>query len=172
MARQIRSRVRRNPGRFREPTRWENLAFQFVHPAAATIVFADLTPEPIQTITTTGTATIKRLLMHFKLTTLLVSPSAIRQDIFVGVGVVTKDAVAAGALPDPLSDFEQSWYYWTGRQITTVVGSTQEVAWDVDIRSMRKLRSGYRLVLVTQSAAEENAMELFASIRTLWSVQS
>ena len=87
----------------------------------------------------------------------------------MGIAVVSEDALAATAVPDPASDFNQDWYYWTGRSIKVrAPEGPQVVTWDADIRSMRRLRGGYRLVMVSETGANEDSLEIHTTMRLLW----
>ena len=168
MRRRFPRRSARGPKR---PTSWENLTFLHVHTAAANTVVSDLTPEPMQTTDEgVGTATIRRMIAHFDyfLSGTLVDPTI--HTIFVGVVVVAEDAISGLVTPDPASDFNQDWYYWTSRPLKVVAqGGLAQISWDVDIRTQRRLRGGYGLILVTQSLIQSDATDLAISMRCLWS---
>ncbi len=88
----------------------------------------------------------------------------------MGIAVVTNDGFAAGALPDPESDFDQDWYYWTRRSLMDREGS--QLNWEIDLHSMRRLRGGYKLVFISQTPTNENITELHANFRNLWSQEA
>ena len=76
-----------------------------------------------------------------------------------GLGVVTTDAVAAGdaSMPDPQSEPEFPWVYWTQvtlrGEITSMVeaeGTSSVRLRDIDSRAMRKMHPGQSLVWVLQ----------------------
>ena len=142
--RQSRGRFRRSA---RTPTRWETLNFAMVHAAGASIVFADITVEPVLD-NEAGTATIRRVIAHVNY-----APVGLGTHEFaIGIAVVTMDAMAAGALPDPLGDFQQGWYYWTQRpMLVDAEAGLRTLDFDFDVRTMRKLRGGYRLALITET---------------------
>ena len=172
-ARQGRFRSRRTGRGSRPKTRWENLFFTQAHGVALSRVFTDLTPEPIiSSNVASGTAKIVRFLAHFdyKSNGTIVAPGEVFT-ISVGVGVVTIDAVTAGAIPDPETDFTQGWYYWTGRS-PLLTSEHPMVSWDTDIRTARVLRGGYRLVIVSETLLQELASDLTVSIRDLWVVDA
>ena len=167
-----RSAPRRRSPRRSGPARkvsWENLAVNHSHGVMASTVFTDLTPEPMQTVHLgVGTATIRRLLGH--LTFSAAGADADASFISIGVAVVSQDALAAGALPDPEGDFNQDWYYWTRRSLRIVAtGGPAQVDWDLDIRSMRRLRGGYALVMISETPTNNVVTDLEISLRTLWS---
>ncbi len=151
------------------PTRWENLFFQFAHTAAASQSVAGLTPEPMQALLT-GTALIRRLILHGEIHSTAVVPAGGEVfDIGLGISVVTNDAFAAPVIPDPLSDFQQGWYYWTERT-GFLTPEFPSYHWDAEIRSMRKLRSGFKLILTTENPITELAHLVSITARTLWTV--
>ncbi len=66
--------------------------------------------------------------------------------ITVGIGVVSTDAVGAGALPDPASEPEYPWLYWASHvvflvdnSIASQVGLAGSVRANYDIKTMRKV---------------------------------
>ena len=174
MATGVRSRrgrvLARSGLRSSAPTKWEQLAFEHGHIAGASIVFSDITVEPMQA-NDIGTATIKRLILNGSFTSLAAGTNSDVQ-IFLGVAVVTKDAVEAGVLPDPVTDFSHGWYYWTGRNLNMDTDSPKQQNFDVDIRTMRRLRGGYRLVIISQTLGQEVATQLHLFMRTLWTTQT
>ena len=170
-----RTRLRRGSRRAQRPVSWENLAFLATHTAAASTTVADLTPEPMQTSHSgVGTATIKRLILHFELTMNGAAISPQLQFLSIGIVVVTRDAIAGLVLPDPESDFNQDWLYWTRRAIKVQAtnGGDQLYIWDADIRSMRRLRGGYGLVMISENPVNNQGVLLASSMRCLWSQQA
>ena len=94
------------------------------------------------------------------------------EQVFIGICVVTEDALAAFALPDPGSDFNQDWYYWAARN-TRATENDSLVSWDADIRSARRLRGGYRLVMIVEAPASNvNDIAISPSMRNLWVQQA
>ncbi len=167
-----RPRARRSPGRSqRRKVSWENLAFN-LSIAGGVAVAVDLTPEPMQTVHLgVGTATVRRSLLHFDLSNNLASTSSITQFVSFGIAVVSEDALAALALPDPESDFNQDWLYWTRRAVkhSSAGAGAEQTSWDSDIRSMRRLRGGYRLVGIAETPMNALTIDLHISARFLWS---
>ena len=165
MARLVRTRSRRP----RKRTVWENLAFNFVHIAGASVVFGNITPEPMQT-NGVGTAKILRMIGHIDLfTQVITGPDDLVMSF--GAAVVTQDAAAVGTLPDPEADFQHAWYYWTRRMVlTTGVASHQMVSWDFEINTQRVLRSGYEMVFISETPSQEQATNARLSLRNLWEI--
>ena len=118
-----------------------------------------------------GTATLQRLIGNFEYQLSGVSVSTSEQEIFVGIGVVTRSARLAGIVPTPASNFNQDWLYWTRRilKLQNVAGGPQFFSWDFEIRSRRRLRGGYDLILVVENIAQEVTTILTSSMRLLWS---
>ena len=167
MSTRQRSRSRFTQRAAKRPVQWANLLFQHIHPAAATEVFSDMSPNAIRN-GTQETATLRRLILHFDYNVQVALNVA---QIAVGIAVVTADALDPIAqIPDPLFDAEQGWLYWTNREWSGPAGSGTRQSWDADIRSMRKLRGGYRLVLITESPATSFPSNISISLRALWSV--
>lgn len=159
------------PRTTRQRLSWWQTVFQFQMTSAADQQVADLTPEPLLSTTTgQGNATIRRFITTFSWTYDGASAVAdVAHDISVGVAVVTQDALAAGAMPDPLTDPGQDWYYWTHRQMKIVSANNQPMHyWEIDIRTARRLRGGYRLALIVQNPVQEEATNLNVATRALW----
>ncbi len=152
----------------RRQTTWENLIIQHPHGTLGEQIITDITPEPMRT-DLVGRATIVRCILKLILQKDTGSTSATLQQIGLGISVVTNDAFAALAVPDAMSDFGQDWYYWTVLQgvFAASAGPQPEVL--ADIRTARLLRSGYKLVLNSQSLSL-NDLDTNLSIvgRLLW----
>ncbi len=157
----------------RQKTTWENLAFDLPFTSAASQTVANLTPEPMQTVHGgVGLATVKRIILNGILAVNNNTTHATNlQHIFIGICVVTLDAFTAGAVPDPSSDFNQDWLYWTSRSIMRpATQNSAYVTWEADIRSARKLRGGYVLALVVDNGdGNDVSFDVGLSMRLLWS---
>jgi len=103
---------RRSSRGSRAKTTWSQSSFSHPLAAAAGQFITDITA---QIIVTGGEeiGTCRRLIGNLTL-----SPDAgaglTAYNYASGVAVVTKDALSAGAIPDPIADDEQDWYYWSG----------------------------------------------------------
>ena len=167
MTTKSRTRMSRGAGgRGRRPVLWENTSVSHNHPAASALIVTDVSPEAIQT-GTEQTGLLRRTILHF---TMSPTVAASAFDIAIGIAVVTEDGLAAGALPDPLAALEQGWLYWTERFFIMQNGSPTQLDWDVEINSMRKLRGGYRLALISETPITDDANDLHITARLLWSV--
>ncbi len=78
----------------------------------------------------------------------------------MGLAVVSTDAATAGAgsLPEPISDPEYPWLYWTDFDLLTLVSSASGSAWGTnnrlvqyDTKAMRKVKPGQSLVWIAES---------------------
>jgi len=155
----------------RVPTQWENLAIDFALTPTLNIVTADLTPEPIQSVTNdVGTAVLKRSILHFDLTAAVQDTDV--QFVSFGIYVAGHEGFDQNAVSDPEGDFFQGWLYWTRRALNPVGLVTPMVSWDADIRSMRRLRGGYKLVAVASHPVQDIALVLRMSARFLWTVRA
>jgi len=164
----------RRPRAPRRVTIWENLAFSTVFAIGGNQDIADLTPEPMAT-SLVGTATLVRMVAQWSITIPVAVISPTPNFHSVGIAVVTADAFTAAALPDPESDFQQSWYYWNRWmvRINAAVTSTVEAHFPVDIRTARRLRSGYKLVMINETPVTNTlSLQLAISMRLLWQVTS
>ncbi len=159
----------------RRKVSWENLAFRIASTAAADITTFDLTPEPMQTTHVgVGTATIRRLIGHCSHHSANGATANAEQTMSLGIVVVTEDGFLGGSVPDPESDFNQDWYYWTRRSLqhSSVGDGNAMVEWDFDIRSMRRLRGGYRLIGIVETPTQAVATVQMISLRALWSQEA
>ena len=89
----------------------------------------------------------------------------------VGMVRVTDDAMAAGALPDPLGDLSSSWLFnqrWSQEDAANV-----PVRYDVDVKSRRRLDGfGQTIALVLQSSSASVGSTLVnSSFRLLFQVK-
>ncbi len=136
--------------------------------AAPSQTFGIISPEPLAT-QNIGTAVIHRMIGHVDQLSIGADTTALQQ-AFYGVAVVNRDAAAAAvALPDPASDFQQSWYYWTARGMPGDTGNRTQ-SWDFDIRTKRRLRSGYDLIFVVENLSNELPIAVQISFRNLWTI--
>ena len=152
-------------------TQWENLSIQFDMTAALNIVGADLTPEPIQTITgDVGTAVLRRSILHFDID--FVATDAAIHAFSFGILVMTASGFDQGAFEDPEGSAFQSYLYWTRRTVNPASPGARHLSWDADIRSMRRLRGGYKLIALASHPIQVLPAEILMSGRFLWSVQA
>ncbi len=160
----MRRRFRRGGARSpRAKTSWENLAFNATHTAAASVTLADLTPG-IEDNLVRGT--LMRALIHFDLNQIDTNVNNV-QFVSVGIAVITADAFVAGATPDPEGDFDQDWYYWRawGIDIDATVGFN----FPFDIKTSRKLRAGFGLMLVFETGVvSAGSLQVELQARGLW----
>ena len=172
MARQRQLSRSRGSGRGQsQRTLWENLAFDVSLTAAASITFATISPEPLALLNI-GTAKLLRLIGKWSGMAVGNSTQTAFLQGFMGFAVVNRDAaISSSALPNPASDFQQSWYYWDmlsmSPQTTTGFQIPEQ---SFDIRTSRLLRSGYDLIVVWENVTQELPVELSVSMRLLWQV--
>ncbi len=128
-----------------------------------------MTPPPLSS-TLVGQATIIRSIMTYN--HIVAVADAVPSRIGIGVTIMTNDGFVALAPPDPLSDSSQSWYYWMLRDFRVAQTVNINDQWSADIRSARRLRGGFKLVLVVETdAATHIAASTFrATMRNLWRV--
>jgi len=165
---------RRGRGRSTRPkqtTTWAQFALSFAMTAAAgPIVFFDLTPEPMRSSSTRGQATLLRAILSFNF-----SADANNVDpqlAAIGIYVLGHEAFDQTAFSDPLGDDQQSWYYWSFMTVSKVAGSAPQQHWEADIRTKRRLRSGYKLAVVTNNPLNDSATDLTMSARLLWALST
>ena len=144
-------------------TSWFNQLYEATLTAAGSQQVFDLSHPRITTLTE-STGTVVRMIMEVHLANAATVPDL--TSFSLGVTVLTEDARAAGATPDPLSDSDQDWYYWWAGK--PAVSDSGKVVIQVDIRSARRLRGGFRLAMIMQNAVNELPTEVVAMVRTLW----
>jgi len=172
MTTQRRSPRRRRTSTARRPTMWVNYALGFVLTApTGPLVVADLTPEPVATQVggvNVGQATILRLIMDWTFTSPVsdVNP----QHAGVGIYVITEDAFDQLAFADPLGTPQISYYYFHFATLNNSGAAQSPQTWSADIRTKRRLRTGWRLVIVANNPTNDVATELNLSARGLWTI--
>ena len=165
---------RRRGGSGRAKTTWSQYALTFNLSATGTTVFADLTPPPLLIAGETfghGSATVKRAIMSFNLAQEAAVTNQFQQ-MGLGIYVETTQGVVDLSIRDALSGSENDWYYWTARGTFMDTSATQGLHnWEVDIRLMRRLREGYRLVVIAQAnPTNSQNLEVTAGMRLLWTI--
>ncbi len=172
MARRRRSRGSSNGNRG-APTVWESSIFEVDHAIGGGQSVSDLTPLPMRT-NQSGTAICQRLLIKGQYQVDGAGASVNAQFTTVGICVVTNDAFFAAAVPDPLGDTTQGWYYWDNFTLNPQninAAGTMDSHVLTDIKTKRRLRGGYKLVLVTEApAGNDLATKIILSIRALWKI--
>ena len=145
-----------------------NVSTTFAHASTAGIIALDLTPPPMMT-TEEGTAKILRMIGHFQISSVNVTAAA--QRLAVGVMVVGHEGFEQLAFSTPLSgDDTQAWYYWTSRAPQFGATGQPVVSWDIDIRTQRLLRGGYKLVMISQNPAQTLTLDMDVALRLLWEI--
>ena len=158
-------RTARNPGMVAaRPTTWAQQVTQPTLTAVASRQLFDLTHPDLVSSDLGGTC--MRMILQIHASTLGTVPEI--EGLACGVIRISNDAFLAGpaAVPAPMTDLTQDWYYWWGGFPPLFNEATQVVA--VDIRSARRLRGGDRLVLIMENPVNELAIELSIMRRTLW----
>jgi len=163
-----RNRGRRSSRGTKKRTQWVNAGITQVHPVGASIIAADLTPEPMAT-DETGTAKILRLLLNFNL--VMPSVDSVVHRLAVAVLVMTHDAFEGLTFPSPFSgDPSFGWYYYRFASVQHVTSAAPSFSWDADIHTQRVLRAGYKLVLLSETPAQSKTVELEIGFRALWEI--
>ena len=158
---------RRSRGR-RKRTQWSQQNILFTQVATAGISFADLTLEPMAT-SEEGVAKILRLIANFTLSAVATTVAA--QRAALGIYVASHEAFLQLAFASPFSGDETTgWYYWTSRVLLHAAAANSPDQWEVDIRTQRLLRGGYKLIGVVENPAQTLVLSLDMDVRTLWEV--
>ncbi len=147
----------------RRRTTWDQNEFSSVMLLGSSKLVRDISNIHLSDLSE-PTGTIIRMIGHYNY---FQRAAAIEEsNIAVGVCVVTAEALAAGTVPDPLTDVTQDWYYWDHWE--GMVGLDGQHQVNFDIRSSRRLRERYRLVWISQNAVQELDTEIQVSMRALW----
>jgi len=172
MRRRSRRSFTRKP---REKTTWDQTTAGFTMVAAVAQSVIDLTPLSITSLGFAGNSggTIKRMIGDLRFETTGAGPDHV--DVDIGIVVVTADALAAGAVPDPVSDFTTDWYFWKHLDQHLPSNNAESfnqgvIEWD--IRTARKLRGGYRLALVIDKGASIFVLNFSFGMRGLWTIKA
>ena len=110
-----------------------------------------------------------RSILHFGLAQLNDDPA--QHFAAFGIYVAGHEALLQTAFNDLNSDPEQDWYYWAARalRLDSAANGQVGISWDVDLRSKRRLRSGYDLLLVMAGASTNvQPMLVTVTMRLLW----
>jgi len=164
-----RSRRGSRTGSSRRPMHWQ----QYLLGAALTdnqISFGDLTTDRISQLTTVPgpqTGTIRRLVGTLSINNVGVAGAS---QFALGISVVNMDVLNSPTnttVPLPISDTDQDWYYWMGREVDLEASNGKQ--FDFDIRSSRRLRAGFGLILVLETGVvAPTTLSLEFQARGLW----
>ena len=83
----------------------------------------------------------------------------------IGVLVAPVESIVANAVPNPINNRNADWYYWWAGQI---IVDEKGRKWSWDIRTGRRLRANYRLLVVFCNTINELALDVDFTSRTLW----
>ena len=171
---------RRSPrgrrGSVRQKVTWNNHALTFTLATSGVLVFANLTPKPLSIGDDAhGTAVSKRVIMNFSARQ--VGPASdVTQQFGIALYIQTLQAITQLEILQPLSaqNVDQDWYYWTARStFRETSDNLDSLNWDVDIKTQRRLRSGYGMILVAEPvAANTSNIIITASVRQLWAISN
>ena len=156
---------------------WHQSGITFNLAATGVLVFADVTPTPLAPEDPEdeghGNAVVIRSIANFSLRN--VGTDAAVHNMGVGMYVSTKTALDNLSFVDPLvgTSLNQDWYYWSARSLLKNDFAQEGKDWDIDIRSSRKLRNGYRLLIVAVAdVANTDPLILTVGMRNLWRIQN
>ena len=162
MARRSRGSSRRSP---RVKTFWELIDSHADDLGISSQAVVDLTADPILS-SGEDSGRILRLVGH-----ITASNGSVTGEYHIGIGLslVIQDAVGV-VTPDPLTD-DMGWYYhMTDRFHLSFGGGSRNLA-EFDIRTSRRLRAGFRLLMVKQNGATSaGTLDLSFHARALWAV--
>ena len=149
----------------RKKTYWDQTAFVFNPGPSAFLAVRDISHVLISGGNEPG-GTCLRLVGNLNYFQIAASFEVF--NLSVGVGVVTNDALAVGAVPDSIVDLTHDWYWWHSWEGN--LGFEAQHNKEFDIRFARKLREGYRLVMVLENTVQELVGKVEVRLRTLWTL--
>ena len=134
-------------------TSWHGQNVTLLNLVVGTPQFAAVIPE--STLETFPTPTLIRTRGRVMVVSDPSSSASPLAQITMGITVVTAAALAASAIPSPLSDIGSDWLWWdtafVGEADTGVVGGTVEIdRISVDSKAMRKIGLNEVVVFVVQ----------------------
>ena len=149
-------------------TTWDQPQVNHTRGTSSGITVTDIS-HPAIAANNEPTGTCRRMVGNWSLTPQL-APSSEEYNIYVGVTLVTIDALVAGNTPDPQTDVTQDWYYWAGWEggLADLGLSSQTMLFDV--HTSRRVREGWRLVLISQNKTQELGSFFHLNMRCLWSM--
>jgi len=152
---------------------WEQTALTFNLGTAGVVLFADLTPPPLDNSEDFhGTAVLQRSIITFQ-STQQDSVSNASQSYAIGMYVSTRAAILTPTVLAPLSNAGQDWLYWTGRSTYREADHNKGESWEIDLRSKRRLRGGYGLIMVIEPlAANTSIVTITVGARLLWAISN
>ena len=152
--------------RRREKTTWENVNFEALFSAVASSIVVDLTPQFLASNGYQQPCKIVRSIIDIDYNTL--NSNLNPQTMAMGIWVVEHEALTGDGTASPLTDFQQDFYYWTTLYINDASVVRESATIHVDIRSSRRIRGGYGLLLKGENPLQEEATVLQVSMRNLW----
>ncbi len=152
----------------RRKTSWEQNLFTHVKLVAGSQSITDISHQMIQNLTE-PTGTCLRIVGSTNYQTDAAFGTSQHSNVTYGVCVVTADALAGGAVPDPHLDLNQGWYVWDSWS-GLLSGNGEQWTRYFDIRTSRALRGGYRLAFVSNNTIMEVEADLHMRFRCLWSM--
>ncbi len=157
-------RGRRSFRRPRAKTLWEQISPSALL-ASGGQATSDLTADVIAEHEHVAKAT--RIVGEFSVTGPTVAG---RYNVAAGITVMSLDGFSGGNVPDPLTDTDQSWWYWT--RMTPGLVSVDQGSDPVkfDIRTARNIRRGFRLILVFEAGVNPGSITFDLSARILWTL--
>ena len=158
----------------RKPTTWEQIISNFNMPTAATTAVLDLSNQTLIS-NNNSYGTCLRMIGRVTIEHGLGEAATELADLAIGVCVVTKDAAASLTVPDPQNstDRNQDWYYWDSRLQTLGPAGADGglMEFEINIHTARRLRGGYRLIMVFQKQITELTYRGDLAMRLLWTLQ-
>jgi len=156
------------------PTTWDQPIFDFNQAAMGPITTVLDLSNPKIIAGETSSGTIVRCRGEVEI--MNGSNSNTEFEVSIGIVVVTAEALAAVILPNPRGSQSNDWYYWTQKTAHMLGNNTGEGdptwRWQFDLRSMRKLREGYRLACVVVKDDSTQLSVNHITFRNLWKLNA
>jgi len=150
-------------------TVWDQVNLGFTMLATANQIRTEIAPEPLLT-DNRGTAKLLRSIGGVSVLANGTDLGTLQATNF-GITVLTRDAMDAGITPDPTSDRDQSWYYWTKvAPAGNAPAGGPPITREWDIHTQRVLRSGWTMAIIFDKLATELALDVEFWVRNLWEI--
>ena len=159
-----RNGIVRRPGVAARPTTWQGTTTETTLLAAASLQVLDISHQSM-IAGSEDTGTCMRLIGSVEISNLSTELAPEDVSFGIGVGLFHSAAIAALAVPNPSGSNDGDWYYWWGGKMTLDVKGKR---WTYDIRSARRLRANYRLLVVIANQLNELTTLVKLTHRTLW----
>ncbi len=144
----------------------QRMAKHWDTPGAITVDFTANATQASSGLLEDEAWTVIRMIGEYVITPTSAPAAGDQAVIAIGIAVVSADAGAAGAVPDPVSEPSYPWLYWADHRFhfSTTSADPNSAASSLrhrfDVRSMRKIKPREELIVVAEYIAITGAPPL------------